>query len=192
MPRPKAFDEDAALDAALGVFWARGYEAASTADLVAAMGIGRQSLYDTFGDKHRLYLRALARYQERGAAAFAAALAGPDALEAIIGLIRRMARSPACDRKKGCMLVNAATERATTDQAVADLVQDHLALLHRAVRETLARAQAAGRIPAGRDLDARARLVVVALHGAAVLAKAGADPAAIDRAADELAAAMTA
>jgi TetR/AcrR family transcriptional repressor of nem operon len=192
MPRPKAFAEDDALDAALGVFWSKGYEAASTADLVAAMGIGRQSLYDTFGDKQRLYLRALARYQERGAAAFSAALAGADPLDAVVGVIRRMARSPACDRKKGCMLVNAATERATADPAVADLVQDHLAFLHRAVREALARAQAAGRIPPGRDLDARARLAVVAMHGVAVLAKAGADPAAIDRAADELAAALAA
>ena len=192
MPRAKAFDEDTALDAALGVFWARGYEAASTADLVAAMGIGRQSLYDTFGDKHRLYLRALGRYQERGASSVTAALAGPDPLVAVVGLVRHLARVPACDRHKGCMLVYAAAERGPADPAVAGLVQDHLAFLHRTVRAALAAAQAAGRIPPGRDLDARARLAVVAMHGAAVLAKAGADPEAIDRAADVLADALAA
>src|SRR6266852_1410049 len=64
MARPKEFDRDQALQKAMEVFWSRGYEAASIQDLVKHMGINRQSLYDTFGDKHALYLQALDRYRE--------------------------------------------------------------------------------------------------------------------------------
>src|SRR5438034_827557 len=64
MARQKEFDRDEALQGAMEVFWSRGFEAASIQDLVGRMGINRQSLYDTFGDKHALYLEALDRYHE--------------------------------------------------------------------------------------------------------------------------------
>ena len=64
MARQKEFDRDEALHKAMEVFWSRGYEAASVGELVRHMGINRQSLYDTFGDKHSLYLAALDRYRE--------------------------------------------------------------------------------------------------------------------------------
>jgi TetR/AcrR family transcriptional regulator, transcriptional repressor for nem operon len=64
MARHKEFDRDEALRKAMEVFWSRGYEAASIEDLVKHMGINRQSLYDTFGHKHALYLKALDRYRE--------------------------------------------------------------------------------------------------------------------------------
>src|SRR4051794_5154642 len=62
MARPKAFDEDAALVQAMELFWQHGYAGASLAELTACMGISRQSLYDTYGDKHGLFLKALDRY----------------------------------------------------------------------------------------------------------------------------------
>src|SRR5215207_11169722 len=64
MARHKEFDRDEALQRAMEVFWARGYGATSVGNLVRHMGINRQSLYDTFGDKHALYLQALDRYRE--------------------------------------------------------------------------------------------------------------------------------
>src|SRR5918999_3717922 len=64
MARHKEFDRDEVLQRAMEVFWSRGYEAASVGELVKRMGINRQSLYDTFGDKHTLYLAALDRYRE--------------------------------------------------------------------------------------------------------------------------------
>ena len=74
MARPKAFDPTQALDAALATFWQRGYEKTSLDDLIAATGVGRQSLYDTFGDKRALYLRALDRYRETTQSGLRAAL----------------------------------------------------------------------------------------------------------------------
>jgi TetR/AcrR family transcriptional regulator, transcriptional repressor for nem operon len=63
MARPKEFDRDIAVERAMSVFWSKGYAATSTDDLLQAMKIGRQSMYDTFGDKRRLYVEALERYQ---------------------------------------------------------------------------------------------------------------------------------
>src|SRR5690349_24968801 len=63
MPRPKSFDQDTVLDQAVQLFWERGYEATSMADLEAHLGLGRQSLYNTFGDKQALFLKALERYR---------------------------------------------------------------------------------------------------------------------------------
>ena len=64
MARTKEFDRDAALDRAMHVFWKKGYEATSLPDLLQAMGIARQSLYDTFGEKHALFMAALERYTQ--------------------------------------------------------------------------------------------------------------------------------
>src|SRR5262249_1274392 len=83
MARPKSFDEDAVLDQAVQLFWERGYDGHSVADLEAHVGVGRQSLYNSFGDKQALFLKALDRY-ERNAGAAIEQLAVSDAgLEAI-------------------------------------------------------------------------------------------------------------
>ena len=63
MARPREFDREVALERATCVFWAKGYASTSTEDLLAAMGIGRQSLYNAFVDKRALYLEALERYK---------------------------------------------------------------------------------------------------------------------------------
>src|ERR1700742_3249196 len=65
MPRSKEFDPQRALDKAMHLFWRQGYENTSLDDLLRAMGIARQSLYDTFGDKRALYLQAMARYRDQ-------------------------------------------------------------------------------------------------------------------------------
>ena len=92
MVRPREFDRDEVLDRAMRVFWEKGYAATSTDDLLAAMNIGRQSLYNAFGDKRRLYLEALERYQANSTSGHlgrlngaASPLAGIEAL--LLGLI---------------------------------------------------------------------------------------------------------
>src|SRR5690606_26441621 len=84
MGRPREFDPDAALDAAMAAFWDRGYEATSMADLMAVMGLQKGSIYKAFGDKRQLYLAALRRYLERASQQIADRLrASPTALGAL-------------------------------------------------------------------------------------------------------------
>src|SRR5260370_40331851 len=116
MVRPREFDRDEALDRAARVFWAKGYAATSTEDLLAAMNIGRQSLYNAFGDKRKLYLEALQRYQRESNAGHLARLnssASPlGGIEArLLGLISK----DDSVRALGCMRVNAVSEFGAAD-----------------------------------------------------------------------------
>ena len=65
MGRPRGFDEDAALEAAMRVFWEKSYEGATIGDLTEAMGINRSSIYAAFGDKEAVFRRVMERYRER-------------------------------------------------------------------------------------------------------------------------------
>src|ERR1700721_991383 len=95
MARPKEFDRDRALKKAMDVFWQQGYEATSTDDLVRAIGIGRQSMYDTFGDKHQLYVEALRLYEANtGAALFKRLYEASSPFVAICDYILSIAAGP--------------------------------------------------------------------------------------------------
>ena len=97
----------------MDVFWQQGYEATSTDDLVRAIGIGRQSMYDTFGDKHQLYLEALQLYEANtGAALFKRLYEAPSPFAAVCDYILSIADGTAADRARGCFFVNATTELA--------------------------------------------------------------------------------
>ncbi|MFE0778507.1 TetR/AcrR family transcriptional regulator, partial [Streptomyces sp. NPDC058861] len=101
MARTKEFDPDAALRAALELFWARGYEATTMADLVEHLGVGRASLYATFGNKHELYLKALDRYTEANDPRLVEELSAPGpALPAVRALVRRFAAEAATDGER--------------------------------------------------------------------------------------------
>ncbi|MFI6353370.1 TetR/AcrR family transcriptional regulator [Streptomyces sp. NPDC050743] len=188
MARTKEFDPDAALQAALELFWRRGYEATSMADLVEHLGIGRASLYATFRNKHELYLRALERYERSGLARIVRELSQPGAaLPAVRAVVRRYAAEAADERLRlnGCLITNTAAELAPHDPAAARRVErnwDHLeTLLHSA----LVRAQSQGELPAGRDPLALARTLLVLMQGLRVVGKASADPARVRDAAEQ-------
>lgn len=188
MARTKEFDPDAALQAALELFWRRGYEATSMADLVEHLGIGRASLYATFGSKHDLYLRALDRYGENQNPLLLRELAQPGpALPAVRAVVRRFATEATAgeERLRGCFVVNTATELAPRDDEAARRVVrswDHLeTLLHAA----LVRAQAQGELPEDRDPRALARMLLVLMQGLRVVGKASEDPARVLQAADQ-------
>ncbi|ANP54876.1 TetR/AcrR family transcriptional repressor of nem operon [Streptomyces griseochromogenes] len=188
MARTKEFDPDAALQSALELFWRRGYEATSMADLVEHLGIGRASLYATFGSKHELYLKALERYERSGLTRIVRELSGPGpALPAVRAVVRRYAAEAAHEelRHNGCLITNAATELAPHDPAAARQVErnwDHVeTLLHSA----LVRAQAQGELAEIRDPLALARMLLVLMQGLRVVGKASSDPARVRDAADQ-------
>ncbi|WP_406106865.1 TetR/AcrR family transcriptional regulator [Streptomyces sp. NBC_01003] len=188
MARTKEFDPDAALQSALELFWRRGYEATSMADLVAHLGIGRASIYATFGNKHELYLKAMDRYAESADAVILADLsAGGPALPAVRGLVRRFAAEATADERRltGCFVTNTATELAPHDTAAARRVERSWEHIETLLHATLTRARAQGELPADRDPRALARLLLVLMQGMRVVGKASPDPARVRDAAEQ-------
>ncbi|MCL8013515.1 TetR/AcrR family transcriptional regulator [Streptomyces sp. AS02] len=188
MARTKEFDPEAALQAALELFWRRGYEATSMSDLVEHLGIGRASIYATFGNKHELYLKALERYDRAGLPPIVRELSQPGpALPAVRALVRRYAAEASDERLRlnGCMVTNAAAELAPHDPAAARSVERNWDQLETVLHSTLVRARAQGELPADRDPLTLARLLLVLLQGVRVVGKASSDPARVRDAAEQ-------
>lgn len=188
MARTKEFDPDAALQAALELFWSRGYEATSMADLVEHLGIGRASIYATFGNKRDLYLKALDRYGETRDPALLRDLSQPGpALPAVRALVRRFAGEAAdpTRRLNGCFVTNTATELAPHDTAAAHRVELSWQHIETPLHSALVRAQAQGELPEDRDPRALARMLLVLLQGLRVVGKASSDPARVREAAEQ-------
>ena len=121
--RPRNFDEAAALDAAMQVFWQKGFEATSLDDLTKAMGLSRSSFYAAFGSKQTLFLRAVDHYSRRGLRSLkeVAETAEGDIVDA---MLQALANPEGGSR--GCLLINCITELAPHDDQVADIGRRHL------------------------------------------------------------------
>lgn len=173
MARPKAFDRDQALDAAIGVFRRHGFEGSSAEMLVSAMGIGRQSLYDTFGDKWRLYCEAVRRYAEAEGLAHRAALqTGPRAVDGLRAMVARVVAEAA----QPCLGVNSICEFGRTRP---DLSEIHAAAdrgLRAAMVARVREAQAAGDVAGDVDPDTAADFFVASFAGIRIAARGGAGP----------------
>lgn len=177
MARPKAFDRDEALAAAIGHFCDHGYEGASTASLLEAMGISRQSLYDTFGDKRRLYLEALQRYVAESVADQIRTLNGaPSPLKGVVAVLRAQAAKAEAEGRRGCMGVGAVCEFGRSDPEINLMTEAADRALGSALERRFAEARAAGEV--GADLDPRAatEFVGATLAGIKLAARAGAPP----------------
>jgi TetR/AcrR family transcriptional regulator, transcriptional repressor for nem operon len=127
MARTKTFNPQQALEAAVGVFWERGYEAASLDTLMNGMGVARQSVYDTFGDKRVLYLRALASYRDAQQAQLRRLFAAGRPVRAgFAKLLNGLCGEPLPSLQRGCLLLSANLERAAKDEEVAALLRQNL------------------------------------------------------------------
>jgi TetR/AcrR family transcriptional repressor of nem operon len=182
MPRAKAFDPSVALDRAVELFWQRGYEGASMTMLLEAMDISRQSLYDTFGDKHRLFLAALDRYRGNLHVELRRVMERESSGCAGIRAVFDMVGREVLDRPEhlSCMMANAALELGQHDDAVRGRVAGHLAQVEDLFHDALERDRAAGAIAGDRDTRAAARCLVNAIHGLGVLGRAGVSRSIID------------
>ncbi|ALO08308.1 Transcriptional regulator, TetR family [Streptomyces venezuelae] len=188
MARTKEFDPDAALQAALDLFWARGYEATTMSDLVEHLGVGRASIYATFGNKHDLYMKAMDRYLETRDPELVEELSTPGpALPAVRALVRRFAAEAATEgeRLNGCFVTNSAAELAPHDTAVARRVELSWEQIETLLYGALTRARAGGELPADRDPRALARMLLVLLQGIRVVGKASTDPGRVLDAAEQ-------
>lgn len=178
MGRPRQFDPDEVLGKAMRVFWARGYEGTSLDDLLRETGLARQSLYNSFGDKHALFLAALRRYEEQSDERMSAWFAGDgpvrEALRSfMLGIVERSGEQ----RRRGCLMVNSTVELSPHDPETARLVAVQHRVMERILREAFERAQGRGEIPREKDPRALARFVVTVLDGLNVSTKANSDRA---------------
>ncbi|GAB3973654.1 TetR/AcrR family transcriptional regulator [Actinoallomurus acanthiterrae] len=192
MARTKEFDPDAVLQKAMELFWERGYEATSMADLVEHLGIARASIYATFGGKHDLYVKAYERYVQSRDPNVVEMLSQPGpALPAVRALVRAYAEESATDpHRRGCMVVNTAVELGGRDPQAARRVEASWDVVETALTSALTRARAQGELPADRDPRALARFLLVLLQGMRVLGRAAPDPARLRDAAEQALAAL--
>jgi len=174
--RPLSFDREAALEQAMHVFWERGYEAASIADLTAAMGITPPSLYTAFGDKEKLFLEAIERY------ALGPGSAGPRALAeepTARGAIQRWLHEAAEEltrpcHPKGCMVVMAATNCSVAAEHVQTALAKRRAGAMAALKARIEQAISCGEVPADTDAQALSNFFSTVYQGMSMQAKDGA------------------
>jgi AcrR family transcriptional regulator len=182
MGRPRCFDASEALDAALQVFWKKGYEGASLSDLTAAMHIERPSLYATFGNKEELFLKVLDRYADTVGAFVAEALNEPTGRAVVERLLMKTADALTnpCNQP-GCMTVQGALSGGDDSKRIRrelDLRRDRAEAV---LRKRLERAKSEGDLPAGANAADLARYVLTVSQGMAVQAKGGATRAQLRR-----------
>ncbi|WP_019932084.1 TetR/AcrR family transcriptional regulator [Nocardia sp. BMG111209] len=190
MARPKQFDEEGAVEAAMRAFWIAGYDGVSTQELCRATGLGRSSIYNTFRSKRDLFERALRRYMADKNSDTFALLDGPgSAREKLRMLLYAVVDAPDGD-PLGCLVVNATVELGQRDPETAQLLQADLQRRLTALSTTVAAGQRTGEIASGRDPMDIAHFVVATIGGMRVAARGGAERATLAAIADVALAAL--
>jgi len=183
--RPRSFDLDTVLDRALQVFWSKGYEGASLAELTRAMRINRPSLYAAFGDKESLFRRALDRYMAQETRHWQEAINAPSVREFVERLLYGAADAMSrAGSPGGCLLV----QGALTCSAEAEPVRRELIARRQAgelaIRDRLKRAKKQGDLPAEADPGALAQYLTTVMQGMSVQAAGGTSRSDLRRIAD--------
>jgi TetR/AcrR family transcriptional regulator, transcriptional repressor for nem operon len=175
MAGPKEFKRDTALEGAIAIFCDHGFEGTSTYALLDGIAISRQSLYDTFGDKRRLYLEALQRYVDDNVGSQIAALNAPSSpLKGVEPVLLAMASKAAIAGAPGCMGIGAICEFGQSDAEVSALIAASGKRLSSALERRLAEAKTKGET--GKDVDPRAatQFIKATIIGMKVAARGGA------------------
>jgi TetR/AcrR family transcriptional repressor of nem operon len=182
MARTKDFDESEVLNKAVSVFWLKGYNGTSMQDLVDSLGISRSSLYDTYGDKHTLYLKALEFYQNTsGSAMYNIATNATSSREAIKQLLELVVNNLLSDKQhKGCFMVNAEVEVAPHDIEVRDMLCKNEKQIEEAFHLAIQKGQQSGEITNRQDAMAITRFFLTTIKGIQVSAKSTTDKAYFD------------
>jgi TetR/AcrR family transcriptional repressor of nem operon len=180
MARPRKFEEDRAVEAAMRAFWAAGYEGTSTQDLCEATGLGRSSIYNTFTGKHDLYERALRRYQDERTGALIELMDADLPVREKVRTVLWQAVDPDPGDPAGCLVVNALVELGPHDTEIARRLRRDGDRRVEALRAAFERGRARGEIDAGKDPLALAHFVVATVSGMRVAARGGAGRAALE------------
>lgn len=174
--RPLEFDPEEALDAAMEVFWCKGYETTSLQDLLSAMSLSKSSFYQTFGSKQQLFERCIRRYRESIAADMLRrldkAVSGRQFIEDMLYAVADEARGP--EKPRGCLVMNTANEFAQRNPTVAGWVAQGVDRFTAVFKAAVQRAQREGDIAADKNSDALAHYLVSSMSGLKTMVKAGA------------------
>ena len=184
MSRPKEFDEAEVLDQALELFRARGFKHTSFADLVAELGVSRQSLYNTYGDKQTLYLTALRRYLARSLDVLRRKLEDPAPVRQVLTELLDGIIGANCDGcSPGCLMVNAMVELSPHDADTRALAQSHAREVEGLLVSRLSAAQRKNEISRSKDPVALARFLYHIILGLSVSSRALGDRASLKQSA---------
>ncbi len=169
----KQFDPEIALDKAMQLFWARGYAATGLNELLETMEIGRKSLYDTFGNKRALFIKALDRYSETIVSEIYRRLNDPDrpALENVRAVMRDIAAKNSKPMSPGCLLGVSMAQFRTDDAEMAGVLRKHMQRVENAYHKALARAQAEGDLKPTTNVRNLARLFMSAHQGMVLIGR---------------------
>lgn len=176
MARPKEFDPEGALAKATNLFWRLGYEGTSLEALLREMGIARQSLYDTFGDKRALYLKALAYYRDTTNGKMQKMLNEvPSVKDGFAKLLYGLASENRKQHERGCLLLSANLQRDPKDTVLRDFLRDNQARVEAIFTEALMRAQRQSELSPTDDPLAVARFFVATIQGMRAMARLKSD-----------------
>ena len=167
MPRPQTFERSEVLEKAMHVFWAQGYEATSIEDLAQATGLARQSMYNTFGDKHAFFLETLKLYQKmQGQRMLGVLTTSSSVKEGFRRLFETIVDDAVSEIGcRGCMMVNTVTELAAHDAQIKRFADVAEAKKEDVFAEAIRRGQASGEISLEKDADALAKFLYNAVLG---------------------------
>lgn len=182
MARPQEFETDKVLRNAMYVFWSKGYEAASLADILSATGLSKSSLYATFGDKRELFLAAFDAYRKGRMQYLQQTLNnGQLARQSIETFFRQgVAHSQDEIHARGCMTANEAVELAPHDAEIQRLVAEDFQAIEDAFAQAIARGQADGSVSSRQEPRRLAHFLLIGLQGMQVMARARSDHARLD------------
>lgn len=171
MARQKEFDEDRVLRKAMVLFWQNGYEKTSMQDLVDQMNIHRRSIYDTFGDKKTLFLKALQLFNENIERRMQQQIKPITSVKLAMRRLFEMAVYSHEGTPSGCLIVNTAVELTLHDQDIADRISKSFSKTETFIYQLLLRGQMSGELSDQLDLEKLAPSLHNSFIGIRVLAK---------------------
>jgi TetR/AcrR family transcriptional repressor of nem operon len=176
MARSKEFDPECALAKAMNLFWRLGYDNTSVEALMQEMGIAKQSLYDTFGDKRGLYLKALAYYRDQTNGEMQRMFdKSPSVKDGFAKLLYGLAAEPREQHERGCLLLSANLQRDPKDAVVTSFLRDNQARVEAIFVHALRRAQEQRELSRTEDATALSRFFVVTIQGMRAMARLKSD-----------------
>jgi len=176
--RPREFNTEQALEAAMQQFWRVGYEATSLQDLLDVMNLSKSSLYQTYGSKHELFLRSIDFYQQASANELQQRLDNSLTSKAFMnGFLEDVISEASSKKKKGCLLVNTVNELSHRDKAVSKAVLNGIDNVADVIKQAIKRGKKEGAIKSTVNTDTLVNYIVSNVSGLRTMVKSGVDKA---------------